>query len=62
MRTCVDLRLREEAARFSFRFACEDCCHFDEAGSRCSLDYPAAPRRDELAGTHIELCKGFELA
>ena len=62
MRTRVDLRLREEAARFSFRFGCEDCCHFDPERARCSLFYPAAPRRDALADAHLELCKGFELA
>jgi hypothetical protein len=78
MRTLVDARLREEAERFSFRFACDDCVHFDEGGSvgasgaanvarplhdgRCSLRYPAAPRRTALAHEHhVELCKEFEL-
>jgi hypothetical protein len=73
MRTLVDARLREEAERFSFRFACDDCVHFDEGGPvgasgadnvtdrRCSLRYPAAPRRTALADEHVELCKEFEL-
>ena len=65
MRTLVDTRLRDEAERFSFRFACEDCAHFDERGlggsGSCSLRYPAAPRRTALAEEHIELCKEFEL-
>jgi hypothetical protein len=61
VRTLVDARLRTEAARYSFRFSCDDCAHFDEAGARCSLSYPAAPRRDALDGDHIELCKDFEL-
>jgi hypothetical protein len=62
LRTVVDLRLREEAARFAFRFACDDCVHFDPAGARCSLAYPAAPRGDALDGPSLELCKEFELA
>ncbi len=61
MKTTVDARLRLEAARFSFRFSCDDCAHFEETGARCSLSYPAAPRRDALEGDHLELCKGFEL-
>jgi hypothetical protein len=64
VRTLVDARLRDEAERFSFRFACDDCVHFEEhAGpaGRCSLRYPAAPRRTALALEHVELCKEFEL-
>jgi hypothetical protein len=62
VRTLVDARLRAEAARFAFRFACEECAHFDPAGQRCSLAYAAAPRRDALRQVHLELCKEFELA
>ena len=65
MKTRVDDRLREEAARFAFRFACDDCVHFDEGRVRCSLGYPPYPRRaalEVLHGTHLELCKSFELA
>ena len=61
MRTRVDARLREEAARFSLRFACDDCAHFDPGAGQCSLGYPAAPRHGALEGTHLELCKAFEL-
>ena len=65
MKSPVDARLREEAARFVFRFACEDCAHFDERRARCSLGYPAAPRRHVLDATQrdscLELCKAFEL-
>ena len=61
MKTAVDARLRREAAQISFRFACDDCAHFSEASERCSLSYPAAPRRDALDGPHLELCKEFEL-
>lgn len=61
MRTRVDARLREEATRYALRFACEDCAHFDSAFARCSLEYPAAPRRDALLAEEFELCKEFEL-
>jgi hypothetical protein len=61
VKTAVDERLRAEAARFSFRFACDDCAHFDEHAARCSLSYPAAPRRSALTQDVVELCKGFEL-
>ncbi len=61
MRTLVDARLREEAARYALRFACEDCAHFDPASGRCSLGYPASPRHDALLGDALELCKEFEL-
>jgi hypothetical protein len=61
VKTLVDERLRLEVARYDFRFACDDCAHFDASGARCSLDYPAAPRRDALQGTELELCKSFEL-
>jgi hypothetical protein len=57
----VDARLLDEAARFAFRFSCDDCAHFDERRERCSLGYPAAPRRDALATPHLELCKDYEL-
>jgi hypothetical protein len=64
MKTPVDDRLRDEAQRYAFRFACDDCVHFDAATSRCSLGYPSAPRRDALdaRAALLELCKSFELA
>ena len=62
MKTVVDDRLRAEAARFAFRFACDDCAHFDDRRERCSLGYPAAPRREALDAAHLELCKAYELA
>jgi hypothetical protein len=61
VKTLVDERLRLEIARYELRFACEDCAHFDAGAGRCSMDYPAAPRRDALQGTDVELCKSFEL-
>jgi hypothetical protein len=48
LKTRVDARFREEATRFAFRFVCEDCVHFHARSERCSLGYPAAPRRPEV--------------
>lgn len=71
MKTKVDRRLLEEARRFAWRFACDDCAHFDPDRERCSLLFDAAPRRDALVaradseaddGPVLELCKTFELA
>ncbi len=61
MQTAVDNQLRDEARRYAFRFACDDCAHFEAGAERCSLEYPAVPRRGALEGKHLELCKGFEL-
>ena len=66
MRTRADLRLREEAARFALRFACDDCAHFDADRARCAHEYPPGPRRDALAPTDagdptLSFCKEFEL-
>jgi len=61
MKTLVDDRLRAEVARFGFRFACEDCAHFDDVVPRCTLAYPLAPRRDSLAMPQLQLCKEFDL-
>jgi hypothetical protein len=77
MKTRVDDRLRREAAQFAFRFACDDCAHFEPSSARCSLSYPASPRRSALLGARtlersestgpsqpartLELCKAFEL-
>jgi hypothetical protein len=68
VRTPIDARLRDEAARFAFRFACDDCVHFaahaNPTRARCSLGYPAEPRRDALGplATSFTTCKEFELA
>jgi hypothetical protein len=62
VRTRIDPQLREEAERFAFRFACDDCAHFEASTASCSLSFEAAPRRDALLRTYLELCKTFELA
>jgi len=61
MRTRVDPHLRRQAARFAFRFACDDCAHFDPDAARCSFGYPPAPRLEALQQDELELCKSFEL-
>ncbi len=61
MRTRVDLLLREEAARYALRFACEDCAHFDETRAACAHGYPPAPRRAEMGAEVLSFCKEFEL-
>ena len=62
MKTVADARLRNEAAQFQLRFACEDCAEFDAKTERCALGYPPAPRRRDLDAESLEFCKAFELA
>jgi hypothetical protein len=65
MKTRTEPLLRLEASRFSLRFACEDCAHFDAGGdgrpARCGHGYPPGPRRDALAEAELAFCKEFEL-
>lgn len=61
MKTRVDLTLAEEAARFSLRFACDDCVQFCETRG-CAHGYPLAPRRGDLERGEIVFCKEFESA
>ncbi|HEX6277665.1 MAG TPA: hypothetical protein VFZ53_31700 [Polyangiaceae bacterium] len=64
MRTLVDDRLRDEARAFAFRFACEDCAHFEPDGARCANGYPTFPhaRVDLASRRHLEFCKEFDFA
>lgn len=63
MITLVDGTLRDEAARFSLRFRCQDCAHFDPGARACSGGYPSAPHRDVAleADATLVFCKQFEL-
>ncbi|PIS11210.1 MAG: hypothetical protein COT73_05195 [Bdellovibrio sp. CG10_big_fil_rev_8_21_14_0_10_47_8] len=52
---------------YDFRFACEDCSHFDAEGSRCTLGYdPQWHRKSfqqksyELSG-RMALCRFLEI-
>jgi hypothetical protein len=66
VKTVVDARLRDEARRYAFRYACEDCIHFCQGAAQtrqsCSLAYPASPRRAALEAPAVEFCKSFEVA
>ena len=63
MRTFVDLRLREEAARFHLRFTCGDCVHFAAERRGCANGYPTQAHLEiDLARVDsLEFCKEFEL-
>jgi hypothetical protein len=59
MRVLADDRLRDEAARFTFRHTCDHCCHF--AGRRCGNGWPIdGERRDD--DDEVVFCKEFEMA
>jgi hypothetical protein len=59
----IDDRLREEAKRYRFVFACPDCVAYDADQDRCTLGYPTEPHRNpELEGrVEVTFCKTFEL-
>ena len=69
MKTRVDLRLREEAARFRLSFRCEDCAHFAPESGTCGNGYPNHAHRagaGETVGevgalSELTFCKEFEL-
>lgn len=53
--------------RFDFRFACEDCSHFNFETEECTIGYQPAPHRKaeqtrcyELSGK-MALCRFLEL-
>lgn len=52
---------------YDFRFACEECSHFDVAGERCTLGYQSSHHRKaqqthdfELSG-RMALCRFHEI-
>lgn len=63
MRSRVDPRLREEAARFGFLFSCEACAHFDSNAGSCVNGYSNQDHRSALLDEResLEFCKEFEL-
>lgn len=70
MRTRVDLRFRQEAARFRLSFTCEACAHFAPESGACGNGYPNQAHRAAAvetrgaddAASELEFCKEFELA
>lgn len=63
MRSVVDERLRRESVRFTLRFTCEACAHFDRDGIACSNGFPTEPHRgtDLETSREVVFCKLFEL-
>jgi hypothetical protein len=63
VRTPIDLRLREEAARFQLRFTCEHCVHFAADRQACANEYPTHAHLaiDLDNAESLEFCKEFEL-
>ena len=68
MKTRVDARFLEEAARFRLSFRCEACAHFAPDTGACGNGYPNAAHRElALGAEHSEIrelvfCKEFELS
>lgn len=64
MITEVDARLREDIIKYAFKFSCEDCHHFEQRPSACSLGFDVAAHRLRVVepGDQVVFCKAFELA
>jgi hypothetical protein len=59
-----DGRFREERARFSLRFCCEDCALFDPERVECAHGYPVEEHRRaryEDPDAEIVFCKDWDL-
>jgi hypothetical protein len=63
VKTEVDAKLRDEAARYRLRFTCEHCAHFVPERIACAHGYPVrAHHALDLAELRsLEFCKEFEL-
>lgn len=62
MKLPQDARFRDEAERFSLRFGCDDCAHFDAEGERCTHGYPVEEHRaTPAAAPWVVFCKEFAL-
>jgi hypothetical protein len=67
MRVARTERFDDEAERFSLRFTCEDCGHFDGARQQCRHGWPTGPHRREhylrplRTGDDVVFCKEFEV-
>jgi hypothetical protein len=60
VKTRVDPVLRDEARRFAFRFACDDCAHW--TGTACGNAWPTfVPQGAIDEGDEVVFCKEFEL-
>lgn len=66
MKVVQDERFREEAARFSLRWNCEDCARFrdDAVNPRCAHGLPVERHRRsryEDPNADVFFCKEFDL-
>jgi hypothetical protein len=63
MITAVDFDFCQQVKRFTLRFCCDDCIHYNPAGGECSLGYCAAPHVSPSVtpGGNVVFCKTFEL-
>jgi hypothetical protein len=63
MITPVDLDFCQQIKRFTLKFCCDDCAHYDPAGRECSLGYHTTPHASSHAtpGGSVVFCKTFEL-
>ena len=63
MKSIVDLRLADEASRFTLRFACDDCVQFDaRRDPTCAHGWPVRLRRRAIdEDDAVAFCKEFEL-
>ncbi len=64
MLSVVDERFVEQAKRFSLRFTCESCAHYDPDTGGCGNGYPNQPHRAiEIERVReLAFCKEFELS
>jgi acetone carboxylase gamma subunit len=63
LRTLIDARFRDEAKRFTLRFTCPNCAHFEAEREACANGYPNRAHLgvDLEADATLEFCKEFEL-
>jgi hypothetical protein len=62
--TPIDERLRAEAERYRFRFACPDCAYFEPHSRTCSEGYPNHEHIEPSLARRasVVFCKSFELS
>ena len=63
MITEVDPRFRRDIEKFTLKFFCEDCAHFETSRCSCSLGFDSSPHRARTieSGDTVIFCKAFEL-
>jgi hypothetical protein len=51
----------EERERFSLRYSCEDCGHWNRDDERCRHEWPNEQHRLLRRSEWVDFCKEFEL-